>query len=241
MKLIATMLVAATALTGCTSSSSSWRYSVDGYYLLEGPRADGFGPSETLAVKRDGAGIHWDERLRSGISADGRRGYFYYTDREVYLEGDDFFGKKPDGIAPIDANCREDFMTGAAECYVEISYGLTIDVTTSGGVKRVCVNGHDFPGEVARIRVDNRPIISTGESGCLSGGAARSLVAQLRNAERLRLQRVEWPYDVWVETDHRLAGGVGLALDLFTFVHSGRFQAGLFAETGQTPTGPRVQ
>ena len=99
---------------------------------------------------------------------------------------------------------------------------------SQGGVSRVCVISHDFPGRSARLRVDQGRIYTTGESGCLSGASARSIVAEARRGSVLNADYVEWPYEVRRETTATVGPTLDLALKLWSHVNGPKMQKSLF-------------
>lgn len=106
--------------------------------------------------------------------------------------------------------CRLDKMTDEKTCFIssispsnELFGGLEIRYGTSSTPLAVCVQGHDFPGSKAMIRVDKLPAVETDEQGCL---APESIVPKMMFGESVLVRRVSLPNGVEIDKLLTLGG-----------------------------------
>lgn len=144
----------------------------------------------------------------------------FSTDREISLA--------PKRVSVL-AGCQRDLMTDAINCHMNImpqaisgplAGGLYQAVGRNGSILKSCVLGHDFPGRRAAIRVDNNTAIATDHEGCVSGAAARTLEAQLKQGATLTTRRVEWPYDYSQDRVMLIDGSFSAAQELYKWTAS---------------------
>ncbi|WP_299504672.1 hypothetical protein [Cypionkella sp.] len=159
-----------------------------GVVVLDVSRDDGFFPSEQIWFNSNPTAKNPTSRV--GLASGSGLPYYYYPDRGVYIPDDDAFNS-------VTIACETNMMSDAKTCELAVGYGnLNVSVSPSGNILRACAFMHDFPGRHGAVRVDSHPMISTDESGCVSGSGARVLVQQLKVGKTLSVQTVQWPYDV---------------------------------------------
>lgn len=144
----------------------------------------------------------------------------FSTDREILLA--------PKRVSVL-SGCNKDRITDAINCHMNIlpqgigssvNGGLYQMVGSNGSILTSCVIGHDFPGRRAAIRVDNNTAITTNDEGCISGTAARTLEAQLKQGQTLTTRRVEWPYDYSEDQVMLIHGSFSSAQELYRWTTS---------------------
>jgi hypothetical protein len=114
--------------------------------------------------------------------------------------------------------CHDDAMTDIRKCNIRSSKGrLSISYQGSKTPSWVCIIGHDYPGRVGALRIDQTDPVSTDEDGCLPGEYA----AKIAKAKTFTTRHVEWPYD---ETNdlQSPSTGLGSAISLLAFLEKNR-------------------
>lgn len=175
------------------------------------PVADGWQPGETLVSRTSATGTPYS--YHAGITKTGLH-YFIYSDGTATIsQTADTFSSKLWAV-----NCRIDAMNDRKDCEI---FGerspLLIDYRFSDRPSLICVQGHDFPGRTAMIRIDSSAPIRTGENGCVT--ASRDLVERLKAAKVVSTRKVHWPYDQNVD-EQRDTLGLADAMDLLSYVRS---------------------
>ncbi|MCF1436834.1 hypothetical protein GOZ97_22675 [Agrobacterium vitis] len=93
---------------------------------------------------------------------------------------------------------------------------ILIDYKFSSTPQIVCVQGHDFPGRTALIRIDGNAPIRTGENGCVS---AQQVMDQLKAGTKVSTRKTHWPYDQNRDQEGDLVG-LGEAMQLLEYIRS---------------------
>lgn len=173
------------------------------------PVADGWQPGETLVSRASATGTPYS--YRTGITKTGLHYFIYGDGTGTISRTEDTFSSKLWAV-----NCRIDAMNDRKDCEIfGQSSPLLIDYRLSDRPSLICVQGHDFPGRTALIRVDGSAPIRTGENGCVT--ATRDLVERIRNAHMVSTRKVHWPYDQNMD-EQRETVGLGDAMDLLSYI-----------------------
>lgn len=214
------------AISACTTDGQEGRNPQP----QSGNLAGGFRPDEALSVQ-PGIIDEPPTAKRSGTDRTTGMSYFYDANRHAEINSRSTgTGILEPATASWIMGCSVDRMTDQRRCHINPALGgfavLSIDASSSGNIARICVLGHDFPGEVARIRVDDHQAISTDTSGCARGQQAATLASQMTTGSQVLFDFVEWPYSFRRSKTLKLDGGFSLARELFLF--SQRAPASLF-------------
>jgi len=107
-----------------------------------------------------------------------------------------FFKDGSGGVDGWSTSCKTDKITDKSSCTLTSNDAKIIVIYTGSGKPRgACAFGHDFPGRVGALRVDQNKPIRTNVDGCISGSNLHRFLAQMRNGSTTVARAVEWPYD----------------------------------------------
>lgn len=155
---------------------------------------------------------------RQGTTRDGWV-YTYYQDGSASVEP-----RKDSVMEGWSIHCLNDAMTDKRKCSIRSSSArLEVSYIGSKTPTSVCIIGHDFPGKVGAVRIDQSEPISTNQQGCLAG----SIATKIAKSKTFTTRHVEWPYD---ETNDKQSSSAGLAsaMELMAFLEAHRGKLSFF-------------
>lgn len=219
------VVIASSVLFGCASPG------VDGYSQSKSPSSSaaaglsgGFRPNETLHVY---SSSHPGQR--KGVIQETGDSYNYApVARDVEIvpiaksSDTDTSSLLAAKRVKVLGGCNKDKVSDKTTCRMNIlpqgtdqKGGLYQTLDTNGSLLSSCVIGHDFPGKMASIKVDDNTAIKTNDKGCIGGSEAQLLEQQLLAGKRLITRRVEWPYEALRDKEFIIAGSFSSALELY--------------------------
>lgn len=94
--------------------------------------------------------------------------------------------------------CNVNSITDKKKCHLNIlsqhrSGGLSNEIDENENILRSCVNGHDYPGSTAAIRIDKNKPFYTDTSGCIEGPSTKRLQNELTAGSILLVEYSKWP------------------------------------------------
>ena len=200
----------AVIVSGCAPVASSGQFSkvADG----AAPSTNPWQPGEQLITPAPDPNPRFSIKpYREGLTKQGWS-YRIHSDNSGRLVAPNLPGLRDVEWVP---SCETDAMTDRKSCKLRASeLALLLRLTNTGHLSAVCVLEHDFPGERAAVRVDAKPPLDVGETGCVAIADETYFLTGAISVAR----RVKWPYRRTIDIRGSIAS-LPMALDFIRHIH----------------------